>query len=312
MIFPFYHAVSDDDLPYISNLYPLKSIDAFKAELDYFCQHFSPVSLDEIYQHLFSKTNTKKPIFHLSFDDGLREVYTIIAPILAEKGIPATFFINSDFVDNKNLFYRYKVGLLLDWIKNINDLTTIHTQELCLKDHARWIENLTISLNQLNYQDEGLIDELLRHSGLDIKPWLAKYRPYMNASQIQELRQEGFTIGAHSIDHPRFKNISIKEQKRQFVESTAFVEEQFGVRDRLFSFPFGDEAVSKEFFDWMYGEGKCQMSFGVSGIKDDYCPFHIHRIPMDECLGEPEKFIKSLYGWYMVKSIFNKNQIQRC
>ena len=38
---------------------------------------------------------------HLTFDDGFRELHDVVAPILLRKGIPATFFVNSAFIDNK-------------------------------------------------------------------------------------------------------------------------------------------------------------------------------------------------------------------
>ena len=104
---PFYHVVSDSKLPHVLN-YPYRNTHQFIRELDYLLTHFNPVSLED----LLSKENIGKPVFHLSFDDGLKECTEVIAPLLVNKGIPATFFINSGFVDNKTLFHRYKASLI--------------------------------------------------------------------------------------------------------------------------------------------------------------------------------------------------------
>jgi len=114
VFFPFYHAVDNEDQPHIKHLYPVKSIHQFENELDTLLKHFKPIDLDKLISLNQSNEKPKKPSIHLSFDDGLRQCYDIIAPILNKRGIPATFFINSAFVENKDLMYRYKISLIYD------------------------------------------------------------------------------------------------------------------------------------------------------------------------------------------------------
>jgi len=57
--------------------------------------------------------------FFLSFDDGLREPLDIIAPILKQKGVPATFFVNTATLDNLEMLYRHKASLLVDHVRRI-------------------------------------------------------------------------------------------------------------------------------------------------------------------------------------------------
>jgi hypothetical protein len=65
----------------------------FEKELDFYLKYFKPVSLDE----LISKKDSGKKIFHLSFDDGLKECAEIIAPILLKKG------------NSCNVFCKYRI-----------------------------------------------------------------------------------------------------------------------------------------------------------------------------------------------------------
>lgn len=310
-IFPFYHAISDKNLPYISNLYPLRSVKEFKTDIEYFCKHFEAISIEDAYNRNRSKDKNNKPAFHLSFDDGLKEIYEVVAPILEDKGIPATFFVNTDFVDNKMLFYRYKIGLILELWRTSDGSKIWQKISEILKVESKWNGGLLLSLMQLNYNDQHIIDQIADLLGMDFDIWLSENKPYLSTDQINDLLKRGFAIGSHSVDHPRFKNIDLKHQKQQIENSLAFLENNFEIDDRIFSFPFGDEAVSAELFDWMYSEGNCKMSFGVSGIKDDYCANHIHRIPMDECHINPQQFIKTEYLYFMLKSVFNKNKIRR-
>ncbi|MFW5820773.1 MAG: hypothetical protein ACOCWA_05750, partial [Bacteroidota bacterium] len=80
-VFPFYHAVNDNPGPHLKYLYPVKSEREFKEDLDKILKHFRPVSPTELFD---SEARRKNAGFILSFDDGLREVYEIIAPILKE------------------------------------------------------------------------------------------------------------------------------------------------------------------------------------------------------------------------------------
>ena len=310
-IFPYYHTISNVDLSYISNLYPLKTVEQFKREIDYLCKHFIPINIDEVIKRIESKDGDEKPGFHLTFDDGLKEIYTVIAPILEARGISATFFLNTDFIDNQGLFYRYKIGLIIERLKAIESKTLQHKVKLLLSEKAKWRDNMKFSLLNLDYNDIVLIEEIASILELDFKYWLLKNEPYLTSIQIKNLIDRGFNIGSHSIDHPRFKNIDIVQQKQQLEDSFSVLENNYKIKDRYFSFPFGDEDVSVEFFDWMNKEAKSKLSFGVSGIKDDYYCNHLHRIPMDNCIHEAKGFIKSEYLYFILKGIFNKNQIKR-
>src|SRR5687768_8144112 len=109
-ILPFYHIVSNEECPHIKNLYRVKTTAQFESDLDFLLQHYTAISINELNHVVEGKFKNKK-IFFLSFDDGLREVHDVIAPILLRKGLPATFFLNADFIDNRALMFRYKVSL---------------------------------------------------------------------------------------------------------------------------------------------------------------------------------------------------------
>ena len=52
------------------------------------------LSAEDFHTHLQrDPASMKRPVAFLSFDDGLKECSTIIAPVLNELGIPSTFFI---------------------------------------------------------------------------------------------------------------------------------------------------------------------------------------------------------------------------
>jgi len=258
IIVPFYHTVAEQPLPHIKHLYRMKTVEEFQKDLNFLLKYFEPIDIETLYHLHIHKTVPKKPVFHLTFDDGMTEIYDIVAPILLKKGISATFFVNSAFVDNKALFYRHKDSLELE--------------------------------------------------GVPIDDFLNKEKPYLTTEQIKDLSKWGFTIGAHSVDHPYYYKIPFDEQLRQTRESLDFVSSIVTQKLRLFAFPFTDYIVSKQFFKEI--ELDVDLCFGTAGLKNDEMPFNIQRIDGEkDKIKSLEVLLKKEYLKYLVKFFLKRDTI---
>lgn len=293
IIFPFYHTISDEICPHIRNLYPVKSIAQFEKELDYFQQNFQFIALEEIKSHVENQTQPEKTSFFLSFDDGLKECYTSIAPILKNRNLSAAFFINTDFVANKALFYRYKVSLIIEKLQNLNFKFQISKEDLL----------------KLTIHDSDKIDEIAKELDLDFDTFLRNEKPYMDWNEIQILSKQGFYIGGHSVNHPYYNQISLEQQILQTQTSVNVVQEKLNLDYKIFSFPFTDSGVKKSFFETIYQNRICELTFGTAGIKKDEYAQNLQRIAMDNCLSSPEKFIRKNLVQYQVKKLINKDKV---
>lgn len=261
---PFYHLVSDEECPHIKHLYPVKSTFAFERDLDFILKYYKPISLQELMEG-----NSPKHC-HLTFDDGLRQCYDTVMPILLRKGIPATFFLNPGFIDNKGLMFRYKTSLLIE-------------------------KNNDKSLLKLEYKDTKAIDDLAQCMGVSFDDFLKDYQPYLTSSQINEMVGKGFTFGGHSIDHPEFRLISFEEQCRQMKQSVDFVQKEFRQNLRAFAFPFTDFGIKQDLFEFAKKEAKLDLTFGCAGIKHSKFDRHYQRFAMEASPDAPHKMIKAEY-----------------
>lgn len=264
-LLPFYHVVSDEKLPYILN-YPYRSVKDFEKELDYLLKNYQPVELSE----LLNPDMERRKVFHLSFDDGLRPCYDIVAPILLKKGVPATFFLNPAFIDNKNLFHRYKASFIVSRIGNAPDINNF------LKPYGLNAE----SLLQISKSQEQILDEMAVKLEIDWYDFLQNYRPYLTTNQAKELTKMGFTIGAHSLDHPEFWLISPDAQYEQIKKSMEWLQ-LLKQPLKVFAFPFTDDAVPAEVFRKMYDAKICDITFGTAGLKYDTFKRHFQRFPCE-------------------------------
>jgi len=311
LVFPFYHSVAFQPLPHIDSLYTLRTEMNFRNDIDYLLAHFNPIEPQKALTFHHEKKHPAKPSFLLSFDDGLSGFYHHESHLLYKKGIPAIVFLNSAFIDNKDLFYRYKASLLINHLHENPE--TIRLISVFLADHGIIKKDLSEALLTIKFQDQHLLDKIANICQYSFKDFLQKQQPYLTTEQIKELSQKGFLFGAHSIDHPKYSDIPFEEQFKQTQLSVEYVKNKFQQPLSLFAFPFTDDGVSVKLFNTFFDPEKTMVdfSFGGAGIKNDISPRHIQRIPMEGIHASGRKIIKTEYLYYMVKSLFGKNTIRR-
>ncbi len=309
VVLPFYHTVSDTESLHIKHLYQTKSIKQFEKELDFLLKNFQPIDFLEYSKSILEGIPLKNR-FLLTFDDGLSEFYTVIAPILKRKGIPAMNFLNSAFVDNKDLFYRYKISVIIEKLQtsSFSD-STKQAIKLWFLEQGTTLNDYHKGLLRVTYQQKNTLDNLAQVISLDFKDYLKKEEPYLTTKQINELTEQGFHFGAHSIDHPPFHTISLEDQLRQTKESIHTISSNFRLTYNTFSFPFTDFNVSKTFFDEI--ESNVGLTFGCAGLKNDSVNFNKQRIPFEIDGFNGEEILRGEYLYYIFKSLLKKNTIHR-
>jgi peptidoglycan/xylan/chitin deacetylase (PgdA/CDA1 family) len=314
IIFPFYHLVSDVESPHVKHLYQVRTTKEFIRDLDFLLSQYKPIGISDLLNSINAGIELPGNCFLLSFDDGLREFYDVVAPILLRKGIPALCFLNSGFIDNTDLFYRYKASLLIE------KLQKMPSSKVDQKLIEGWFDQHDLpfspdyeGLLKVTYSNRHLLDVLALLIGIDFTDYLKSYRPYLDSSQITSLIQQGFSFGAHSIDHPEYKFLTEDEQLRQTKESIQVIKDNFGIGEKLFSFPFTDQGVTKSFFDKVFtpSEPIADLTFGGAGLKEDSIRRNIQRIPFEGTSLSAKQILGTEYLYYTVKAFFGRNLIKR-
>ena len=95
-----YHSIVED--PRVTD--PILGISrdraSFEAHMQTLARNFSPVTVEDVAQ--FAKSGRKLPprAVAVTFDDGFADNCEVALPILSRYGIPATFYIMVDAVEN--------------------------------------------------------------------------------------------------------------------------------------------------------------------------------------------------------------------
>ena len=66
------------------------------------------------------------------------------------------------------------------------------------------------------------------------------HRIFMSWEDLESLAAAGHTIGSHTLSHQRLSAISVRERKREILESAEVLQKRLGVTPRWFAYPFGD------------------------------------------------------------------------
>jgi peptidoglycan/xylan/chitin deacetylase (PgdA/CDA1 family) len=300
VIHPFYHTVSNEYLPHIHPLYKPRNIKEFEKDIDFLSYYFDAVDIHTV--NVFAKNPEKqtKNVFHLSFDDGLREVYENVFPLLSRKGIPGTIFVNSDFLDNRHLFYRHGIALLIDKLnKKGTSKATQKEIEYLLNTYFSRKVPLRSGLLSIPYSGQELLNNIALLLDVDFQEYLKTKKPYLTTTELKEMQKQGFSIGAHSINHLPFQHLDETEQIRQALESCTYVKETFQEPAAYFSFPFSDEGIPVSFFKAI--RDKIDLSFGITGIHIQHGGRHLGRIDMEKNGRNAREIINKAFLKYRIK-----------
>lgn len=291
IIIPYFHMVSNDEVLHTKYLYPHKNIKQFKDDLDFLLKNFNPINLFDLIDFLKHGRSLPDRAFLLTFDDGFREMHDIVAPLLLEKGIPATFFINSGFVDNKSMCYQHKASILAEHFNRIPSQAELEKIKAVFLKHELNTTDFMNGILVISYQQKDIIDEIAQIIGIDFTDYLNKIGPYMTTDHIKELINNDFTIGAHSIDHLFYSSLSLEDQLYQTMESMKFIRERFRLDYGVFAFPHTDNGVSKKFFTEVYQSGLIDVTFGTGGMTNDSVPRNIQRFSLESPLMPAKEII---------------------
>jgi peptidoglycan/xylan/chitin deacetylase (PgdA/CDA1 family) len=284
LVVPFYHMVSDAHVPHVSNLYRFRTIAEFTADLEFFVRHFKPVSLSDIVDALDGKRSLPRSCVHLTFDDGFSEVYGIVAPLLERYGVPATFFLNTAFLDGGGLAHYNAVSVLLDQDRLVNPASKALREKLetILPPASAGRTTLRERMRAIGYPQSHLVGELARTIDFDLDQYVQVKRPHLTSKEVASLHARGFSIGAHSHTHPLYSELPLAGQLEETRTSIEWLTTRFGITPKAFAFPHNDTGVPEEFFSTVFSESLLDVTFGTSGLISHFHPRNIQRVTMEK------------------------------
>jgi peptidoglycan/xylan/chitin deacetylase (PgdA/CDA1 family) len=288
LIAPCYHVVTNEIPAHIRNLYVWRDVAAFEKDLDYLLQHYRPVSLDQLHSCRTSGQPLPPRSMFLSFDDGFREMSETVAPICKQKGVPVTFFLSTAFLDNRSLCYRHKASVLIDAGRRCSP-ATLREASRSLAKALELTENESLDFRRLclsvSYKQRHVFDECAPILGVDFDEYLKTVQPYLTTNQIHRLLEQGFSIGGHSVDHPKYSELALDDQLDQTARCMEELDRHFQISIRAFAFPFVSDGVGREFYDAVFGKRIADIVFCIGEMPATHRERAVQRFGVESATG---------------------------
>ncbi len=112
-------------------------VDEFRRQMKFIREHYHPISLDGFVDSLLQRRALSPRAVVVTFDDGYRENFLHVCPVLEEFTIPATFFLLSEFIGTSKILSHDKgddsrYNFLLSW----NEVREMQAQGIAFGSHG--------------------------------------------------------------------------------------------------------------------------------------------------------------------------------
>lgn len=242
LIILYYHrVVKKEDLVNITNKHLCVDTESFENQMKFLSQFYNPIGEKEVILAIEGKSKIPEYSVWVTFDDGFKDNYKNAYPILKKYKIPATFFITTGFVDGQvmpcedYIEKAIRMSNLKEIKFNLNKEAykySLHSEE----QKTNTIKSLLAVMRDKNITEDKYLKELIESFKIQTKDITELF---MSWNDVKELRNNGFSIGAHTVNHKILSNLSKEEITKEIFESKYEIEKNLGENIFSFAYPRG-------------------------------------------------------------------------
>jgi peptidoglycan/xylan/chitin deacetylase (PgdA/CDA1 family) len=219
---------------------------AFEKQLDYLSKSYRIVRLSWLVRLLRGPDPLPPNLAAITIDDGYRDVYRVAFPILRARGIPATVFATTGFVDRSCWLWpdRTRYAFLKTPRKIVICVVADRVLRLDLPDRGSRIRAAELVNGLLkripDNQKHRVLAELERKLEVRLPSEPPRGLDALTWDEIRELNRAGIEIGSHTVSHPVLTRVKPGELFRELVSSKERLESELSREVDLFCYPNGD------------------------------------------------------------------------
>jgi peptidoglycan/xylan/chitin deacetylase (PgdA/CDA1 family) len=212
----------------------------FEAALRFLTAHYVPVSLQEVLTECDGQGLPPRAIL-VTFDDAYASVAESAAPLCRHYGVPAVFFVNAAFLDNR----RLAPDNLVCYVANTLGMRRINAAVGAVPGYeTRELHSLADVFGAffpaISLAEREIFLDALRHfSGINESRMARDANLYLTGKQLCDLRSFDFEIGNHTYTHAHCRSFSQQDFVAEVDRNKAELEALSGTKIRSFSQPYG-------------------------------------------------------------------------
>jgi len=250
-----YHYIRHFDKQYPEFRY--LDVDKFIEQLNFFEKEWGFLKKEEFLKSV--ETGISKPGVILTFDDGFKEHYDIVLPILKARGLYGLFYVPTGHYQNahKELLDVHRIHFLISKCDSSNlykevsdniDSSMLETGR-AVQFEGELYNNQTNDEKVLKFKK--LMNYYLKYEHkkpiLDFlaKKYLIEHeiydKLYLTTNELSEIEKEGNIVGAHTVSHKVLSRLPVAEQREEIGNSFSFLSKFLKLDVKSFCYPYGTD-----------------------------------------------------------------------
>jgi len=219
--------------------------DGFDRQMEYLAERFSIVSLEAIVEKLSDPRAKPSRELALTFDDGLRNQYSVVYPILKRRNLPATFFVCPGLIDSGRWIWNHEARA------RVRTLPVDRRAELsrALQAPGQETERIIEWMKGLGIEARKRAEDTVRAATPDFAATPADHSNFdiMSWDELAAIDPGLVTIGSHTCNHPILTSLNDEQLQSELRDSRAQLEKRLGRAVEHFCYPNGtyDDRVAR-------------------------------------------------------------------
>ena len=210
----------------------------FRRQMELLAREFRPIGLDQVLKDIKQNRDLPKRTVVVTFDDGYADNYEIAMPILNHLGVPATFYVTVDCIENRKppwpsrlrfAFRHTKSGAWYDSLDRVWALKDIAERE------QAFLATCDICCRLSGITQEAFVKRIEQELGAN--PPNRSDGLMMSYDQLRALTRHGHIVGSHTMTHPNIAQVTEDEAVYELTESKRRLETELHTPIEHFSYP---------------------------------------------------------------------------
>ena len=229
-----YHGVAQTSDDPSRTLAPALAVEELRAHLEHLRRRYDVVPARDLQERAAARAAGDRFPVALTFDDDLESHRTLVAPLLTELGLPATFFLTGAMLDGAEAFWWQDLNVLYarggeDW------------RQVCRECDRIWgptgggigLKTLGDTIEMLPPEERDALAKRLREMvGAPPEPGLSE-------DGVRDLAGAGFEIGWHTRAHYQLQSLDDSALRDAMTDGLERLSAVAGQRLEAIAYPYG-------------------------------------------------------------------------
>jgi peptidoglycan/xylan/chitin deacetylase (PgdA/CDA1 family) len=283
--------------------------DQFARQLAFIKRWFHPIGIGDLRAFAAGRSSLPQNPLMVTFDDGYRDNHDVALPLLVRYGVRAVFFLATDYVARRRLYWWDRVSLVV-MRSDRPRLEMTYPEPMALPLGTTAAKRTAIARIQRIIKDRARVDlerllvDLERAAGVTLSG--SEERRLADATVMTwehavALRRAGMDVQSHTHTHRVLQTLDPRDLERELRVSRVALEEVVGAPVRAVSYPVGKPLGGAIRIRQAVREAGYDLGFSnATGVNRTRAldPLDVKRISLDMSIADP--FFRSMLAvpWF--------------